>query len=238
VSGRNEADSLPDEAAVHIAVSHRFTTEQVGFPRKFHVKGHGYDCLSRAHTQSFDGFRGCDRLLAGKEEPPLGAHLVTPRFAYAHHGVYVGGGAVVHYGGLSDSWRGGPVEEISLARFAHGHPVWVRPARSNGLQCAEIVRRARSRVGENRYRFFSNNCEHFSEWCVNGEHRSPQVERLLARLQCVPRALSKVTRLPEVAPLRRGGSPNLSLEFQKWLFAGARSGMGLPGLRASAHPVR
>jgi hypothetical protein len=26
---------------------------------------------------------------------------------------------------------------------------------------------------------FSNNCEHLSEWCVNGEHRSLQVERLL-----------------------------------------------------------
>jgi hypothetical protein len=44
---------------------------------------------------------------------------------------------------------------------------------------AEMVRWAQSRLGESRYRFFSNNCEHLSEWCVNGEHRSLQVERLL-----------------------------------------------------------
>ena len=64
--------------------------------------------------------------------------------------------------------------------------------------------RARSRLGENRYRFFSNNCEHFSEWCVNGEHRSPQVERLLAPLRCVPRALTDLLRLLKATPLRGG----------------------------------
>src|SRR5208282_1476561 len=71
-----------------------------------------------------------DRLLTGIKEPPLGAHLVTPRFAYAHHGVYVGAGTVVHYGGFPCQWRRGPVEAISLKLFSHEHRVWVRPARS------------------------------------------------------------------------------------------------------------
>jgi hypothetical protein len=141
-------------------------------------------------------------LLAAHEEPPLGAHLVTPRFAYAHHGVYVGRGSVVHYAAFAKHWRRGPVEETSLTRFADGHPVWVRPARPNGLQCAEIVRRARSRLGEDRYRFFSNNCEHLSEWCVNGEHRSPQVDRLLARVRSVSAVLSAFMRLLKTIPLR------------------------------------
>ena len=92
-------------------------------------------------------------------------------------------------------------------RFAHRHPVWVRAGRPNGLQTAQIVGRARSRLGEDRYRFLSNNCEHFSEWCVNGEPRSPQVERLLARLQCIPRALREISRYLAVAPLRRSASP-------------------------------
>jgi Lecithin retinol acyltransferase len=133
------------------------------------------------------GFGLCrgDRTLRENEEPPLGAHLVTPRITYAHHGVYVGAGSVVHYGALSCHWRRGPVEEISLKLFAQGYPVWVRPARPNGLPSAEVVRRARSRLGENRYRLFSNNCEHLSEWCVNGEHRSPQVERFLTQLRRV-----------------------------------------------------
>jgi hypothetical protein len=50
-------------------------------------------------------------------------------------------------------------------------------------------------LGENRYSFFSNNCEHLSEWCVNGDHRSPQVERLRARLACVSRVFGEITRL-------------------------------------------
>ena len=147
-----------------------------------------------------------DRLLPPEREPPLGAHLVTPRFAYQHHGVYVGRGMVVHYAAFAKHWRRGPVEEISLARFADGHPVWVRPARRGGLQCAEIVRRARTRLGENRYRFFSNNCEHLSEWCVNGEHRSPQVEHLLAPLRRISGALGDLLRLLDLPTRRRNGS--------------------------------
>ena len=141
-----------------------------------------------------------DRLLAANEEPPLGAHLVTPRFAYSHHGVYVGGGTVVHYAAFAKLWARGPVEEISLTRFADGYAVWLRPARAHNLPGAEVVRRARSRLGENRYRFLSNNCEHLSEWCVNGEHRSPQVERLLGRLRCLCGVLGYVMRGLKATP--------------------------------------
>ena len=136
-----------------------------------------------------------DRLLPPAQEPPLGAHLVTPRFAYEHHGVYVGRGMVVHYSAFAKHWHRGPVEEISLERFAQRHPVWVRPARAQRFQGVEIARRARARVGENRYGFFSNNCEHLSEWCVNGEHRSFQVEHFLAPLRRISNALSYPLRV-------------------------------------------
>ena len=189
---------------MHIAQSQRLTTRRGGFLRQpFHVTERRHDSTSSPSDQAFGGLCRGDRLLAAHEEPPLGAHLVTQRFAYAHHGVYVGGGAVVHYGAYADHWRRRPVEEISLTRFAHRHPVWVRAGRPIGLPSAEIVRRARSRLGENRYRFFGNNCEHFSEWCVNGEHRSPQVERLLAPLRCVSRALNdlRTHRLDRRSPM-------------------------------------
>jgi hypothetical protein len=44
----------------------------------------------------------------------------------------------------------------------------------------EVVRRARSRIGEDNYRLLTNNCEHFCEWCLRGEPRSYQVEARLA----------------------------------------------------------
>src|SRR5215468_8679103 len=152
------------------------------------------DCASGSTTRSGRGLCTSDRRLAANEEPPLGAHLITPRFAYAHHGIYVGGEAVVHYAAFASHWRRGPVEEVSLARFAHGHAVWVRSAGGDALRCEEIVRRAHSRLGENRYRLLSNNCEHFSEWCVHGKPISPQAERFTARLRCVSDALSELMR--------------------------------------------
>jgi Lecithin retinol acyltransferase len=112
------------------------------------------------------------------DEPALAAHLVTARFGYKHHGIYVGAGRVIHYSGLARGWRSGPVEEISLADFARGRAVWViQHANANaGLVAGEVVARARSRLGESDYRLLSNNCEHFCRWCVLGESRSVQIE--------------------------------------------------------------
>jgi hypothetical protein len=119
--------------------------------------------------------------LAAKKEPALGAHVVTPRRGYLHHGIYVGGGKVVHHAGLAHGLHRGPVEEISLAGFTRGRPVWVRPNAQSTFDCREVIRRARSRVGEDCYRLLTNNCEHFCEWCLRGERRSYQVEAWLAR---------------------------------------------------------
>jgi hypothetical protein len=103
-----------------------------------------------------------------------GTHLVTDRTLYDHHGIYVGDGRVVHYAGLADGWESGPVEEVSLEQFANGDPV-VASTHFSRFSGAEIVARARSRLGENLYDLFRNNCEHFSQWCVTGRRRSWQV---------------------------------------------------------------
>ena len=123
--------------------------------------------------------RFLDRRLADDEEPLPGAHIISPRRGYLHHGIYVGDGRVVHYAGLAYGFITVPWKKYrscnSLAAAASGrvggHPAFDHP---------EIVRRARSRVGEARYRILDNNCEHFCEWCVHGESRSYQVERLLS----------------------------------------------------------
>ena len=122
-----------------------------------------------------------DRLLVGDQEPPLGSHLVTPRRGYLHHGIYVGARKVVHYSGLVHGLRRGPVEEVPLAHFACGQGVWVRSDAPSDFDVREVIYRARSRVGEDRYRLLTNNCEHFCEWCLRGAARSFQVEAWLAR---------------------------------------------------------
>jgi hypothetical protein len=127
------------------------------------------------------GFRSCDHAFNPEREPPIGAHMVTPRRGYTHHGIYVGRGRVVQYGGLSRGLRRGPVEEVPLSQFAQGRMIWIRLHESSGLDRDEVVRRARLRLGENRYHVLTNNCEHFCEWCVRGEHRSYQVDELVAQ---------------------------------------------------------
>jgi len=112
-----------------------------------------------------------------EREPPLGAHLATCRRGYTHHGIYVGRGRVVHYSGFSGVWQCGPVEEVSLPRFAAAHPVRIVDHDVSPYSSQEIVRRARSRIGENDYRLLTNNCEHFCNWCLCGVSRSAQVDR-------------------------------------------------------------
>jgi hypothetical protein len=116
------------------------------------------------------------RLRAG-QEPPLGSHLVTRRAFYSHHGIYVGGGRVIHYAGLAHGWRRGPVEEVSLERFADGRAIRLRDDRPC-FDPREVVQRARSRLGECRYDLLRNNCEHFCTWALRDETHSRQVEWL------------------------------------------------------------
>ena len=136
-------------------------------------------------------------------EPALGAHLVTPRGAYRHHGIYVGEGKVVHYAGLARSLHRGPVEEVTIACFAAGREVWIKPGNRPGYAGRQVVERARSRLGENRYRLLTNNCEHFCEWCLRGTARSFQVEAWLVRPKLTLLAsLRLIIRLPISTLLR------------------------------------
>jgi len=157
---------------------------------KPHTRGPRNARRSKHHCLDRGGLCRSDRLLVANEEPPLGSHLVTPRRGFAHHGIYVGRGNVVHNRSVVRSFCRGPVEEVSLAGFAQQRAIWVRSHSAPRFAGSEVTRRARSRLGEDRYRLLSNNCEHFCEWCLRDERRSYQVERLLA----LPRRLAHICR--------------------------------------------
>ena len=137
---------------------------------------------------------------AGAVEPfALGAHLVTPRRGYTHHGIYVGGGRVVHYAGWSRAqFTRQPVEEVSLEEFAGGRGVDALAANAARFAGPEVVARARSRLGEDRYRLATNNCEHFCHWCLTGESRSAQIDRLTVWLA---RSATAWRRVVHASPL-------------------------------------
>jgi hypothetical protein len=99
------------------------------------------------------------------------------------------------------------VEEIALAQFAAGRPVGVGGAPD--WRCAEdIVRRARSRLGERRYDLLSNNCEHFCNWCKLGEARSSQVESLKTPAYLIVRVAAALTAALPVSKWSRARRQN------------------------------
>jgi len=120
------------------------------------------------------------RALEPGEQPPVGAHLIVPWLGFTHHGIYAGAGRVVHYGALMYDIIRKPVEEVSFDGFAEGRPVFVVEHGEECLDAELVINRARMRLGEKRYRLFSNNCEHFVEWCLHDVSRSFQAETALA----------------------------------------------------------
>jgi hypothetical protein len=109
----------------------------------------------------------------------VGAHLISERDGYTHHGIYAGNGQVIHYGGFDRTAKRRPVEYIALRHFAAGKGVGIRAAMDSIYTGTDVVERAKSRLGEDQYQFLTNNCEHFCTWCVSGVGRSEQVGRCL-----------------------------------------------------------
>lgn len=112
---------------------------------------------------------------------PIGAHLSARRTGYLHHGVYVGSGEVIHLRRPFLMQPGGRIEQTRFETFARGPFVCVETPTEVVYAGADVVLRARSRLGESGYSLLRNNCEHFSNWCVQGVARSRQVERLQAK---------------------------------------------------------
>ncbi len=108
-----------------------------------------------------------------------GDHLVATDTLHMHHGVYLGRDRVAQYGSDDDKRRA-RVEIVSQEAFARGRRVYVldRPAT---FSADEIRRRVESRLGEQEYSLFDNNCEHFVNWCRTGQHESRQVDRVIER---------------------------------------------------------
>ncbi len=118
-----------------------------------------------------------------------GDHLKVSRGLYSHHGVDLGDGRVVHYSGLADGLRSGPVRVSSRKRFARGRTVQV-VEHGDRDEPEVVVRRALSRLGENRYHLLFRNCEHFACWAVTGRGRSTQVRVVVAAAGAVLLSIS------------------------------------------------
>lgn len=110
-----------------------------------------------------------------------GDHVRAGRPGAAHHdGIYLGNGHVIHLTGIPGGGKAEARVRIdTLAVFATGRPVTVRPYAGNHDPDAIIVR-AMSKLGVGNYHLIFNNCQHFARWCATGDHLSEQVSSVAA----------------------------------------------------------
>lgn len=133
--------------------------------------------------------------------PRAGEHLVTPRTLYVHHGLSLGDGSVIHRTGPGDAVTDGTVCIVGLDEFAGGRSWRIKPHPNRRYSAAESVQRARSKDGEVAHNVAVNNCEHFVNWCIEGEHRSEQVERAVDGVKLMAETLYRNAR-PSQIPVR------------------------------------
>jgi hypothetical protein len=105
-----------------------------------------------------------------------GKHLYIEKGIYSHHGIGIENGYVIHYSGLANGIESGPICTVSIDTFSGGSEIKIKPHPSRKFTVDEAIERAKSRLYENAYSIWGNNCEHFVEWCIEGNHDSKQVD--------------------------------------------------------------
>ncbi len=90
------------------------------------------------------------------------------RYAGAkHHGIYIGGGYVIHFDAYMDK-----VSNDNIQSFSGGCPIRVKRHASTP---SYAINTAKSKLGEGGYNLLTNNCEHFVNDCLDDRHTSSQV---------------------------------------------------------------
>lgn len=105
-----------------------------------------------------------------------GDHIYINCGAYTHHGIDCGDGTAIHY--IGETLQG-VISRTSIDSFTSGKEVFAH--KYDIYDSSDIViKRAESRLNEDKYNLLFNNCEHFAAWCKTGKHDSEQVTRVAA----------------------------------------------------------
>ncbi len=114
---------------------------------------------------------------------------------YEHHGIDCGDGSVIHYGKTGEA----TVTRTAGAAFSRGGAVYVK-AQPTAFIPAVVIARAESRLGEQQYDLFFNNCEHFANWCKIGRSECTQINNFGLRFDQI--------KLPEINELAKRAGVN------------------------------
>ena len=121
--------------------------------------------------------------------PRRGDHIrVLRSLGYYHHGVFISNDEVIHFTTAEDDgildWSKARVMQTDLQQFLRGGRLEiVKHDPSKLYPVDDIVEYARDCVGDTGYNLFRENCEHFANECVIGEHRSKQSDGFIGALK-------------------------------------------------------
>ena len=125
---------------------------------------------------------------------------------YQHHGIDCGDGSVIHYRKAGEA----TITLNAIAEFAQNQPIRTKLYTTAFLP-EIVVNRAISRLGEQQYDLFTNNCEHFATWCKVGRSESAQ----LVNYGLYPEVLDFAESRPLIDRATYEADPARSLELFK-----------------------
>lgn len=156
-------------------VSHRFVEAVCPAPGD-HVYTAQYKNLFATGARAGDGAEEDDEGVATATLAEAGQLVASFVSLPEHHGVYIGGGKVMHFDGCSRGVFLAGDAQVSLASvddFCRGSRMLLR-LHGSPLPRAEAVERAFWALGKRGYHCQTFNCEHFATWCVTGTASSSQ----------------------------------------------------------------
>ncbi len=194
--------------------------------------------------------------------------LSTPRFGdlvrveagrFYHYGIYADDEEIIQFGPTPDAAHSLLDADIRVITsdvdgFLKGGFLEVASfslaERLKANKPAEIVARARKRIGEGGYDILKNNCEHFVNECAFGQKSSEQVDSVRAFWQSIPVLDVYVSVQPETVSFSKVEPParqkeldetrNAALKAQRYfawrvLCTGIKRSLGLDAGRIDLH---
>lgn len=121
-----------------------------------------------------------------------GDHIKILRYGFFyHHAIDLGNGKVVQYRGEIIKGKDPKTSIVGInsisdfIRFSGSEIEVVEYINDKIFEPDEVIRRAKSRLGENKYNILFNNCEHFCYWCKTGKSKCMQIKTILNDLDSV-----------------------------------------------------
>jgi hypothetical protein len=120
-------------------------------------------------------------------KPKKGAVIRVSRLSEGkpiyHYGIFVNIVCVIHYAPIDEKYptKNIIIHKVTLEKFLRGGEGEIVQVskKARVFSPRGTIKRAESRLGEDKYNLALSNCEHFALWCKTGLSASTQVDNII-----------------------------------------------------------